>query len=242
MPSRRSESLHISSSTSHSSGADKHRRNHNGARDATIIAQSGSYHADDLRAGASQSGDGGWASRAARAMCTPRARMFAAVVLAFVVLDAVDLVVYTRVAEQMSGYGFIVTQLIWPVTKCILFVPPAWYLVRAGTITDEERRVEWWKFAMIALLNNVELYIGIFPSAGLPGALQTVINRLGTANTMIVTYLMLKTRYHWVHWLAAAMLVGAGVLAVAPDLLKGAGGNLAWPKWFYVVLRIVQQW
>ena len=143
-----------------------------------------------------------------------------------------------RSTKKMSGYGFVLSQIVSPITLCMVFGPASlvcWWL---GYITAADRQVPVKSFALMAILYNAELYVGLPASANLSGPVQTVLSGFRVPITMATSAIIVRARYRlWPHGVAALLVVVAAVIVAAPSLNK-AGLKTSAP--LFMLIKLVQ--
>jgi len=77
---------------------------------------------------------------------------------------------------------------------------------KLGHVPAENHSCPWWKFAALAVMAGFQNFVNAWPQSELPGALQTVLAQLGTPILMLLSFVLLRTRYGWRHYLGAALI------------------------------------
>lgn len=144
-----------------------------------------------------------------------------------------------RAIQLMKDHDFFITQVVFPLSINVMCWPAVWLLIRLGKVSAAERATPRWKFAVLALAAGGGNLINAFPQAALPGSIITVLQTLATPILMLLSRLLLGTRYRWPHYLAAALILCAAVLVVAPQLSQAAGLTGMQAMWILVLVGVL---
>lgn len=143
-----------------------------------------------------------------------------------------------RSIHLMKNHDFFITQIVFPATVNVLCWPVVLFLRCTGRLTPEERATPRWKFAVLALMAGCGNLANAFPQAELPGSLLTVLGTLGTPVLMLLSRVLLGTRYRWPHYVAAALIVGAALVVTLPKASMSGitRGDVGWIVVFVAVM------
>lgn len=135
-----------------------------------------------------------------------------------------------RSIHLMKNHDFFVTQIVFPVTVNLISWPIVAVLACTGRLTAEERATPRWKFAALALMAGTFNLANAFPQSVLPGSLMTVLFTTHTPILMLMSRVLLGTRYRWPHFVSAALIIGAAAIITLPKLRTAAvsGTDLLW--------------
>lgn len=152
-------------------------------------------------------------------------RLLWAVAALNVVVFSLDVVFLTQVMDRMRGHEWAVTQVLYPWSTILFSWPILGVMHCTGNLPAHNWAFPKKRLIIIALCGTIGNYLAAFPTQFLRGSLRAVIQQLSTPILMVLSYFMLKTRYTAQHIIAACIIVVAGVLAVAPGLLKQSNGG-----------------
>jgi len=143
------------------------------------------------------------------------------VLLALIVIGSVDSVLYVRIAHKMENYEWFLSQIV--ISFCFMLI--SWPIVVykrfvSKTISKSSRQVSAKIFIFVALFDGVADLLGTLPAPYISGPVMTVIAQMNIPFLMCFSYIFLKARYKWNHFLGVFVIV-TGVLVSSISLVTG---------------------
>lgn len=155
--------------------------------------------------------------------------------LTFIVLRAIDRVLYKRVLDRMLNYNLMVTNFIWPIGVQFLT-----FMLAGGWIMYQRRqgdmRYNWsffspyssiassrgpysqFRLSMFSFWDQLNAAITTIPTPFLSQTMIGLLSNMGLVYTVIVSYFYLGTRYAQEHYAGCALIVMSGFVALTVEL------------------------
>jgi len=138
-------------------------------------------------------------------------------------------ILYKIQLVPMQNYAIFIS---WVLTLAYCFLYFGIFSVRRYglfIITDDQVAyvftLKGLKLIVMGLMDALGFVIGIFAARKLSGFLLTLLPQAIIPMSMVVAWIVLRTKFHWGQILGAAMLVGGLVVSLVPDLEGGTGNQ-----------------
>lgn len=165
-------------------------------------------------------------------------------ILGVIVLWAVDIVFYYRVAVDMGDFVFIWGSVLYPILYCAACFPAVLVQYYRGRLTSATTSYPLKRLAFMAFLDQSYNLLSSWPIPVLGAAVSNVLSCCALPLNMVLAAWLLKgaqrPRYGWSHYLGALLCLCASVVQVLPDLLSaesiGGGSVAAYSAWVAVMI------
>ena len=134
------------------------------------------------------------------------------------VVDALDMVLWIRIATQMEPFSWFVSQILYPISVACALWPLVAICHLRGEIPESNKSFPKWRFALLAVMGTAMNWGMAIFSGLLDGTLQAVLAKSATVVVMAQSSLILQTRYEWTHGLACLMMLLAAVIGAIPAI------------------------
>jgi hypothetical protein len=127
--------------------------------------------------------------------------------------------------EPMHNYPYFLNLL-----TTFIYIPLSfayiWPMMFWGkAITQEQRDIPWYKFAVMGILDGIAGLMQSFAVNGLAGPLIQLLMQAAIPISMIISKLILKAKYGGHHYVGATVVVLGLLLVMIPTFLPGHEGN-----------------
>lgn len=101
-------------------------------------------------------------------------------------------------------------------------------LGKVKILSEHKRLLFLLKLGLIGFLDGVKHFLESIGGPNTPGSIQVLLSGLNLSLTMVCSILILRSRYHWLQYVGAAlMILGAPAVAI-PQFLAGKAMNIVW--------------
>lgn len=90
-----------------------------------------------------------------------------------------------------------------------------------------------WKFVLMGFMDATGFIVGIYAAERISGYLLTLLPQGIIPMTMVITVVIVGTRYHIFQVAAAAVVIIGIIVSLVPDLQSGTSGSLIWATIYF---------
>eukprot|EP01130_Rhizamoeba_saxonica_P000714 TRINITY_DN10645_c0_g1_i1.p1 TRINITY_DN10645_c0_g1~~TRINITY_DN10645_c0_g1_i1.p1 ORF type:complete len:391 (-),score=10.44 TRINITY_DN10645_c0_g1_i1:97-1104(-) len=123
-------------------------------------------------------------------------------------------VLFVRLTHKMKGFEYLLASIFYPSSVTLFIWPVLAFWISFGTVTKRDRTFPLYRFAIIAIFSVANNLLTALPGPYVDGPLQVILQRALLPFTMVGSYIVLKTRYQWNHYLGVLILLGGVLLEV----------------------------
>ncbi|KAF0695376.1 Aste57867_13810 [Aphanomyces stellatus] len=171
--------------------------------------------------------------------CLQESKLAIAVVV-LVLARCVDRVINARVTYDYPQYLWYLANIISPVAFLFICWPVVWYkLSFTDDITPAMKAVPHYKYVIMSFLDMASSLLSTVPIPHIGGNLSNVLGQLGLPFTMILSRVLLQTRYKMAHVVGAIMVFYGALVCMIPIFRGEEALNSPDPAPLWILLYVL---
>ncbi|KAF0695381.1 Aste57867_13815 [Aphanomyces stellatus] len=153
---------------------------------------------------------------------------------------SVDRVYYTRITYDYNEFLWYFSNIICPVAYIVTSWPVVWYkLWFTEEITPEMKAFPHYKFAIMGLFDTLYNLLTAFPTPHIGGNMSNALNQLNLPFNMILSAILLSTRYKRSHYMGAILVLYGAMVTMIPIFRGEVASNMPDPSFFWIAFYVV---
>ncbi|ETW03085.1 hypothetical protein H310_05512 [Aphanomyces invadans] len=160
--------------------------------------------------------------------------------LLLIISRSVDRVYYTRITYDYNEFLWYFSNIICPIAYLVTSWPVVWYKMWfTQEITTEMTSFPHYKFAIMGLFDTLYNLLTAFPTPHIGGNMSNALNQLNLPFNMILSAILLSTRYKRSHYMGAVLVLYGALVTMIPVFRNEVAANMPDPSMFWILFYII---
>ncbi|KAF0695374.1 Aste57867_13808 [Aphanomyces stellatus] len=161
-------------------------------------------------------------------------------VVVLVLARCVDRVYNTRITYDYQQFLWYFANIINPIAFLMISWPVVLYKIYyTQDITPEMKAFPHYKFAIMAFLDMANSFLATLPTPHIGGNLANVLNQVTLPFNMVLSVLVLGTRYRRAHLMGAIMVLYGAFVCMIPIFRGEVALNSPDPSFGWILLYVI---